>query len=268
MAQIAPDSYTPGMIALRAGAVLAATALSVSLTAGAAGAIVPAKKGKQTVSGSISWSITITKVDDSDPSDLSRTVETSTTQQEHRLQVNAVRDPKYTRTYVFKRGKADYNYSYSETRVTKNYTMGAQTCETTTENANGTGKTDMNPSIFGKYNPNKDVLVIDKRTKGISVGAVLPATGTSTTVFRGMGTSPCEDGSYTDPAEETGSTSLNNSNNICLPSGMKTPSSSLRPLFGKWNNAKKRFDFNCSNSFTNGPTTTSIKISGSLKYKK
>lgn len=51
MAQIAPDSYTPGMIALRAGAVLAATALSVSLTAGAAGAIVPAKKGKQTVSG-------------------------------------------------------------------------------------------------------------------------------------------------------------------------------------------------------------------------
>lgn len=98
MAQIAPDSYTPGMIALRAGAVLAATALSVSLTAGAAGAIVPAKKGKQTVSGSISWSITITKVDDSDPSDLSRTVETSTTQQEHRLQVNAVRDPKYTRT--------------------------------------------------------------------------------------------------------------------------------------------------------------------------
>lgn len=257
------------MIATRVGAVLAVTALSVSLTAGAAGAITPAKKGKQTVSGSISWSITTTKVDDSDPADPSRSVQTWTKQEEHRLQINATRDPKFTRTYVFKRGKADYNYSYSETRVTKDYTFGEQDCETTTTStASGTGKTDMSPSIFGKYNPNKDVLVIDKRTKGISVGAVLPATGSSTTVIRGIGIAPCQEGSYTDPIEETGSTSLNDSRNVCLPAGLASPGSSYRPLFGKWNNGKKRFDFACSKSFTSNAETTSIRISGSLKYKK
>ena len=253
--------------ALRAAGVVAATALSVSLAAGSASAL-PTKGGKQSVSGTITWSVTITKVDDSDPADLSRRPETFTTQQQHKLVVNAVRDPKFTRTYVFKRGKADYNYTLSQTRVTEDYTMGVLGCRsTTTENASGSGKVDLNPNLFGKYNSNKDVLVIDRRTKGISVGAVLPATGTATTKLEGFGNSPCEPGSYTDPVEETGSTSLNDSRNVCLPSGLKSTNGN-RPLFGKWNNGKKRFDFACSKSFTNGPETTSIRVSGSLKYRK
>ena len=254
---------------LRTGGVLAVTAVSLSLVTGAASAA-PAKagKGKQTVSGSISWTVTTTKVDDSDPTDLSRTAQTITKQEEHRLQVNAVRDPKYTRTYVFKRGQAGYNYTYSETRVTTDYSFGQVSCTTTTKaDASGTGKTDVTPTIFGKYKPNKDVLVIDKRTKGISVGAVLPAKGSSTTTIVGAGTSPCQEGSYTDPVDDQGSTSLNDSRNVCLPGGVK-PYSSLRPLFGKWNNSKKRFDFACSQTFTDGPETTSIRISGSLKYKR
>ena len=245
-------------------------ALSVALAPAATAAPAKAGKGKQTVEGKISWTIVTTYKDDGDPSDPSNLTQDETTEEIHSVQVKAVRDPKFTRTYVFKRGKAAYSYSYQTTRITKESTFGQVSCETTTTaNASGTGKTDVAPSIFGKYNPKKDVLIIDRRTKGISVGAGVRGTGTSTTEQRGFGLSPCQDGSWSDPIEETGGTGLRNSNNMCLPKGLKKPSGRL-PLFGKWNNGKKRFDFACSATFTDstGNETQRITVSGSLKYKR
>lgn len=230
--------------------------------------MVPAKRGKQTVSGTITWSVAINRVDDSDPSDPSRKAMADTTQEQHRLRIALVRDPKFTRTYVFKRAKAEYNYTFDQTRVTDDFTMGQHSCTTTTvENAGGSGTTDLTASIFGKYHPDKDVLVIDKRTKGISIGAILEATGSSTTTMTGFGSSPCQEGTFTDPVTTNGSTGLNDANNMCLPDKLKAPRG-YRPLFGKWNKSKKRFDFACSDSFTDGPETTAIRVSGSLKYKK
>lgn len=243
--------------------------LVVSVALAPTASAVPAKKGKQSVEGKLTWSIVTTNTDGGDPSNPSNITRDETTQEDHSLQIKAVRDPKFTRTYVFKRGKADYSYTYQTTRVTRDYTFSQLGCETTTRgNANGTGEVDMSPSVFGKYKPNKDVLVIDKRTKGISVQATLPGTGTSTTEQKGFGLSPCEDGRWNDPLDEVGSTTLNDTRNVCLPSGLKRPSSSLSPLFGKWNNAKKRFDFACSASFTDGTETTRVTVSGSLKYKR
>lgn len=246
-------------------------ALSVALAPAATAAPAKAGKGKQTVEGKISWTIVTTYKDDGDPNDLSRMTQDETTEEIHSVQVKAVRDPKYTRTYVFKRGKAAYSYSYQMNRVSQDYTFGQVVCQTTTRaNASGTGKVDLSPSVFGKYNPNKNILVIDKRTKGISVGASLPGTGTSTTEQRGFGLSPCGDGSWSDPIDEVGSTGLKNSNNVCVPKGMKKPSTSYRPLYGKWNNGKKRFDFACSATFTDstGKENQRITVSGSLKYKR
>ncbi len=249
---------------LRTGAVIGAAVLTVTM----AGAAQAAPK-KQTVEGKLTWTIVTTKNDPGDPTNPSNFTQEETTQEEHSLQIKAVRDPKFTRTYVFKTVKAPYSYTYTSTRVSKEFSFSQLSCETTTTaNASGTGTADVNPSVFGTYNGRKDVLVLDKRTKGISVGAVLQATGTSTQTSRGFGLSPCQEGSFTDPIDQTGSTSLVDSRNVCLPSGLKNPGSSYRPLLGKFNVKKKRFDFACSQTFTDGTDSQRITVSGSLKYKR
>lgn len=248
---------------------LGIAAVSSMLVAGPASATLPAKAGKQTVEGKLSWTVVRTYKDEGDATNPSRETREESVQENHTLQVKAQRDPRFTRTYVFKRKKAAYTYDYTMTSLSRDYTFGQLGCETTTEaNSAGSGMTDATPSVFGKYNPDKDVLVIDKRTKGISVGAGLPGTGTTTTVQRGVGLSPCQDGQWTDPLDQSGSTSLNDSRNVCLPRGLKKPATSYRPLFGKWNNNKKRFDFACTATFTSTYETTRITISGSLKYKR
>jgi hypothetical protein len=243
--------------------------VSSTLVAGPASAALPAKAGKQTVEGKLSWTVVRTYKDDGDPANPSRETREENVEENHTLQVKALRDPGFTRTYVFEPKKTEYTYSYTMTSLSREYTFGQLGCERTTEATSaGSGKTGITPSVFGKYNPDKDVLVIDKRTKGISVGAGLPGTGTTTTVQRGVGLSPCQDGQWTDPLDQSGSTSLNDSRQVCLPSGLKRPPSSYRPLFGKWNNKKKRFDFACTDTFTSTNETTKITVSGSLKYKR
>lgn len=254
----------PGMPYVRVVAVAATAVILIPATAGTA----LAKSGKQTVSGTVKWSFITTTADTSDPSDPFRESSSSTTMEEHTLQIDGVRDPRFTRTYVFKPGKAKYTYSQTQTRVTRAFDSGQLSCDTTTQlNATGAGPTDASLNIFGTYKPNRDVLVIDKRTKGISVQAVLPATGTETTTIQGSGLSPCQSGTFSDPVEVTGSTRPNDARSYCIPGGLK-PSSSLTPLFGKWNNSKKRFDFACSRTYTVSNETVVIRVAGSLKYKR
>jgi hypothetical protein len=251
---------------LRSIGVVGAAAVCLSLAAGPASA----KGGKQTVEGKLTWSVTTTTVDPGDPTQPSRTTQNETVQEEFSLRLKAVRDPRFTRTYVFKRSKAAYTYSSSGTRVTDDFSFNQLNCKTTTTTSlAGSGTTDISASIFGKYKPNRDVLVIDKRTKGISVQALLPGSGTSTTTFEGFGTSPCENGSYTDPEQWNGSTSLNDSRWICAPSGLSRIPSGQRPLYGAWNQKKKRFDFACSKQFVDGNGTTQrLTVAGSLAYKR
>lgn len=233
-------------------------------------AAMSAQAKNQTVEGKLTWSVSTTYSDPGDPTFPNYETREETTQEEHTLQIKAVRDPGFTRTYVFKRLQAPYTYTFSSTRVTREYSFSQLDCETTTTaNLSGSGQTDAATKIFGKYNGLKNVLVIDKRTKGISVEAGLPATGTMTTISNGFGLSPCSSGSYTDPVEERGSTSLNDSRNFCLPQGLKNPGSSVRPLYGKFDAKKKRFNFACTKTFDDGRgTVQTLNISGSLKYKK
>ena len=252
--------------ALTLAALLGASLLPVTLAAPASA--VPMKGGKQTVEGTLTWTIVTTYKDDGDPADLSRVTRDETTEENHTLKVKAVRDPRFTRTYVFKLGKAPYSYTYSTSQVSRDHTFGQVSCESTTvANASGSGKTDLAPSIFGKYNGNKDVLVIDKRTKGISVRAMLPGQGTSTSTYQDFGSGSCG-GTFTDPIDQAGSTTLNDSRDVCLPGGMKRPPSSYSPLYGKWNNKKKNFLFTCKQTFVDGFTTTRLTVAGTLKYKR
>ena len=254
---------------LRLGAALAATAISLSLAAGTATAVAPVKKPKkQSVEGKISWTIWTTYHEEGDP--MSGTWRDESREENYTLQVNAVRDPKFTRTYKFKRSKAPYTYTNTASRVSKERSMGQFTCEsTTTESASGTGSVDISPDVFGKYNPNRDVLVIDRRTKGISLPATMHARGESTTTQKGFGTNPCGDSTWTDPVAETGGTFLMNANWKCLPNGLKSVAQGQKPLFGKWNNKKKRFDFQCTQTFEDGAgMTQKISVTGSLKYRR
>ena len=63
-------------------------------------------------------------------------------------------------------------------------------------------------------------------------------------------------------------TPLPDSRNICLPKGLANPASSYRPLLGKLNPKKKRFACACSRTFTDGVDTQSLRVAGSLKYKR
>lgn len=269
--------YDSAMFSLnraRTAALTAVIVLPMALAAHPASAVTAAKggKGKQTVVGTLKWTIVTTIHDPGDPSDLGRTTEDSTVTEEHTLMVKAVRDPGFTRTYVFKQGKASYQYSYSAHRETSAYDFGAVNCQSATDGtATGSGKATIAPNLLGKYNPNKDVLVIDKRTKGISIHAVLKGTGTETTAQHGFGTNPCGDGQWTDPLSLSGSTTLNDSRNVCLPKGLKrSQTQSASPLFGKWNQKTKKFAFDCSKQFSDEPnhTTTKITVTGSLKYRR
>jgi hypothetical protein len=253
---------------LRIGALLGAILLPLPLAAGTVSAA-PLKKAKQqSVEGTIRWTVWTTYRDEGDPQSGSSTDET--TEENFSLKVDAVRDPSFTRTYVFKRSKAPFSYTYASTRVTRDRSFGQVTCETTTQaNASGGESVDVTPKIFGRYNPNRDVLVIDRRTKGISLYAFGSASGTSTTVQKGFGLSPCQEGSWTDPIEQGGGTTLNNANWRCLPNGLKKVSRGENPLFGTWNKKKKRFDFRCTRTFSDtGGTTQKITINGSLKYRR
>ena len=262
--------YTPGMSIPRSAVTFAALlgAGLLPLTLAAPASAVPMKGGKQTVEGKLTWTIVTTVKDEGDPSDLSRVTHNDTTEENHTLTVKAVRDPMFTRTYVFKRSKAPYSYTYTSNRLTRDHTFGQVSCETTTvANASGSGKTDLSPSLIGKYNGNKDVLVIDKRTKGISVRATLPGTGTSTSTYQDFGSGSCG-GTFNDPFDQVGSTTLNDTRDVCLPRGLKKPASGYQPLYGKWNNKKKNFTFDCTQTFVHEDTTTRITVAGTLKYKR
>lgn len=255
-------------LTLRIGALLCASVLPVSLAVGTASAAPAKKPGKQSVEGTIRWTIWTTYRDEWDPQSGPSTEKT--TEENFSLTVDAVRNPAFTRTYVFKRSRAPFSYTYASTTVTRDRSFGQVTCELTTQaNASAETETSVSPKIFGRYDPNRDVLVIDRRTKGISLPAFGLARGTSTTVQKGFGLSPCQEGSWSNPITQNGGTSLNNANWRCLPDGLKKVNSGENPLFGRWNNKKKRFDFTCTKTLSdNGGFTQKIAVSGSLKYRR
>ena len=255
---------------VRFAALMGVALLPLSLVAGTASAA-PVKKPKaQSVEGTISWTVWTTYRNDVDPQfGLS---DEKTTEEDFSLTVDAVRDPSFTRTYVFKPSRAPFSYTYAATTVSRDRYFGQVICETTTqENASVGDIARYGLKIFGRYNPNRDVLVIDRRTRGISLSAFATASGTATTVQTGFGVNGCQAGSWTGSFAQGGGTSSSN-NWRCLPDGLKLLAWQ-DPLLGKWNNRKKRFDFKCTRTFsetasTSETTTKKIRINGSLKYRR
>lgn len=82
----------------------------------------------------------------------------------------------------------------------------------------------------------------------------MQAIGSSTTTMTGFGSSPCQEGAFTDPVTTNGSTGPNDSKNRCLPDSLKAPRGYL--------------PFREGEQSSDGPEATTIRVSGSLKYKK
>lgn len=257
------------VVVRRAFPVTTALVVLLAMGAGTASALAPAKRSpKQTVKGNLTWTITRTLDDPGDPSMPNNRTENETILERGTLQIDVQRDRKFTRTYQFKRDKAPYTYAYESTREVKEWSFFEQSCLITSQgNSAGSGSTDASVSLIGKWNGNKDISRIDKRTKGISVYAQLPSSGAATRTYKGSGLSPCDDFTETDPLADAGSTVPNDSRTACIPQGMAKPNPSYQPLFGKWNNAKKRFDFRCTRTSNDGEYTQTISVTGSLKYK-
>lgn len=241
------------------------------LVASPASASAPAKKSKaQSLTGTITWSKTTitTYLDEGDP--VSGTWSQRTTTESATLKVSVRKDPAFTRTYVLKRTKVPYSSTMKGWAVSDDYSFEQVVCTTTTnESAAGKGKVAVAPHVFGRFNPNKDVPILDRRTKGISLPAVMSVSGTSSVSQEGSGTSPCTNGTWSDPLDVTVSTSLIDSRWVCKPKGLTKVPAGEMPLYGVWSNKRKGFDFVCHHTFGDGRgTTQELAISGFLKYKR
>jgi len=253
---------------MRIGVGLVVVALTTSLTAAPAAALAPAKKSKgQSLKGTISWATTTTYRDPGNP--MSGTAIDETTTEDSRVKVLLKRDPTNAWAYTLKRAKARYDFSMTSRKVSQDRTFGEVMCtDTTEESADGSGRTNVDGHVFGRFNPSKKLKVLDRRTKGISLPLITTGSGTSATTQVGSGTSPCTDGQWSDPIEARHSTTLQDSRWICRPKGLKGVPASELPLLGRWNNKKKRFDFDCSATFSDGYYTTQrLTVSGSLKSR-
>ncbi len=253
----------------RFAALMGVAVLPLSLVAGTAYAAPVAKPKQQGLEGTISWTVWTTEREQEVPQ-FGTTYE-STIEENFSLRVDAVRDPSMIRRYGFKPSRAPFSYTYDATSVARDHYFGQVICEATTNDNASVGE--MAPyhlQIFGQYKPNDDVLVIDRRTKGISFSAFTTARGETSTVQKGFGVNGCQPGSRTDSFQMLGSTSSYQSQRdwLCVPDGLKL-SAWQSPLLGKWNNKKKRFDFKCTKTFSDSMgKTMKIAVNGSLKYRR
>lgn len=244
----------------RCALTVTATSACLALAAG-----VPAAASPPRVEGTLTWTVvTSTAVDEA-----AVYVERSTTREEYTLEIEAVRDPRNKRKYVFTRARMPYTYTYSRSSVLNTYTSGLQDCELTTQdNADGAWAVKVLTSLFG--NPNRSVRQIDKGTKGISIRASMPAQGISTTTQKGFGPNPCTDGQWTEAVSVVGDTGIPDSGKICLPRGLQRPKGAASDvLYGRYIAAEKRFDFTCSlTSDDQGGSITTITVQGALEYTR
>ncbi len=253
----------------RFAALMGVAVLPLPLVAGTASAAPVERPKQQGLEGSISWTVWTTERELEFPQ-FGFSSE-STVEENFSLRVDSVRDPSMTRRYGFKPSRAPFSYTYTATSVARDHYFGQVICETTAQdNASAGNIVPYHLQIFGQYKPNDDVLVIDRRTKGISFSALATARGETSTVQKGFGVNGCQAGSSTNSFAMVGSTTTSQYERdwLCVPDGLKL-SAWQAPLLGKWNNKKKRFDFKCTKTFSDSMgKTMKIAVNGSLKYRR
>jgi len=220
--------------------------------------------------GTVSWTNTITTVQDQPGGDAL----TSTETRQVTMRMRMTKRPGAYGFQVEDNGSSYTGaYSLAETRLQRDID-GTVDC-TVTHDATGSAsgplpkkpKSTTAPAMFAQISPSTSSL--GARTKAIVLTPILRYAGTDTVTYAGSGLSPCQSGQDVDPIEGSLAPS-DNSLQICFPAGAgaRVASASANDVVGAWKAKKRAFVFKCSKTWkdANGRTMTTT-VSGTLKQK-
>lgn len=250
---------------------LGAPLVAVPASASVDTTLAPARKA--TIRGTITWT-TITRVSTDDSGEYGPgDIYTSTTTDQGTVVVKLKRVPKYTQTFQVDGAGSKFTYDLSiDSQTIERNASGTNCTVTRTAKASSTGTfpklaNTTPPFLAARVVPGVNPPTIGRKTKGVVLMPVIPYESTATTTYVGSGLSPCVNATDVDPLTGNGLPS-NSSKEVCYPSGSNaaTMMAAAGELVGVWRQAKHRFVFDCSHTWTtiDGSVTTTVK--GSLRY--
>jgi hypothetical protein len=249
------------IIALGAAGFIAATALPAAQAA-----------ANPSIKGTVTWTTTVTVNDDKSDSFGFGDLRTGTTTTTATLKIKLQRDMRYGRTFNVQDVGSSYTGSFTDNHTTlERSDDGTVNCTTAVAGSGTAGgpfpkkpTSTTAPALFASVVPGTPPL--GGRTKAIVLTPIIRYAGNETTTYTGSGISPCQGG--TDQQSIDGSLAASNSAaRICLPKGTpKSVSTTANDVVGRWVKAKKSFVFDCSQTWTEGKSTITTTIKGTLKY--
>lgn len=244
--------------------------LAIAVTAVAATAAPTASAAGNTLSGTISWTRTVTTAQDVAGGDATSGTETT----QVTLKVRMTKRSGAASYQVEDNGSSYQGTYHLSTQTQERDGAGTVDCVVThAATATASGKLPKKPSstsapvLFSTILPARGSL--GSATKGIVLTPVLRYKGTETITYAGAGISPCDPGQDVDSVDGS-LLPANDSRHVCYPAGtskaINTPTAN--DVVGAWNNKKKAFIFDCTTTYQDGAgVTVSIKVSGALKRK-
>jgi hypothetical protein len=242
---------------------------AMALAAPAAGVTPAAKKGT-TLVGTVSWTTTITTALDVPEGDATTGTETTSVS----MKVKMSKRPAAATWQVEDNGSTyAATYTLASERKERDF-FGTVDC-TVTHAVNATAggplpkrpTSTSAPAMFSNITPGTSAL--SAKTKVMTLTPILRWEGTDTVTYTGSGNSPCTNAQDVDPVD--GSLApTSDARKICFPKGTKPSqiSASAGTLVGAWNNGKKTFVFDCTQSWPDGEgRTITLEVKGALKLK-
>lgn len=252
---------TRTLVALGAAGVIAAVTLPAAQAA-----------ANPSIKGTITWTTTVTLNDDRSDAFGAGDLRTGTTTTTATLKVKLQRDMRYGQTFNVQDVGSSYTGTFTDNHTTlERSNDGTVNC---TVAVAGTGSgggafpkrptSTTAPALFAHVVPGTPPLGV--RTKAIVLTPIIRYAGSETTTYTGSGISPCQSG--TDQTSIDGSLSPSDSAaRICLPKGTsRSVSSTANDVVGRWVRAKKSFVFDCTQTWTEGKSTITTTVKGTLKY--
>ncbi len=246
---------------------------AIGLVAAATMPAAVAANGGPPIKGTVTWTTTVTLNDDQQDEFGFGDLRTGTTTTTATLKVKLQRDLRYGKTFSVQDVGSSYTGTFTDNHTTLDRSStGAVNCTTTTTGTgNGGGPfpkrptSTSAPALFAHVVPMSPPR-LGARTKAIILTPIIRYTGSETITYAGSGISPCEPG--TDSGSIDGSLSPSDSAaRICLPAGTSpNVSSTANDVVGRWVKAKRAFVFDCSKTWTEGKSTITTTIKGTLKY--
>lgn len=243
-------------------------ALAVGATVVAATAAPTAEAAGTTLSGTISWTRTVTTAVDVPGGDAKSGTETTQVTMKVRMTKRSG-----AASFQMEDNGSSYSGSYKlASQAQERDGAGTVNCVVThAASASASGKLPKKPTstsapvLFSTILPARGSL--GSGTKGIVLTPVLRYKGSDTTTYAGAGISPCDPGQDVDSIDGS-LLPTNDARQVCYPSGTSkaigTPTAN--DVVGAWNNKKKAFVFDCATTYQDGAgATVNVKVTGALK---